>query len=56
MTDDWDRRTLRTILKKFYCSDIIENPAYKFDESGVYYAPPVGPVSAFRLHKYTQDF
>lgn len=43
MTDDWDRRTLRTILKKFYCPEILE-PEYFFDESKLYFAPEEGNV------------
>jgi dynein heavy chain, axonemal len=39
VTDDWDRRTLTTVLRKFYCPDIVENPNFIFDESGIYYAP-----------------
>ena len=46
VTDDWDRRTLTTLLKKFYIPDINDTAAdYKFDESGIYYAPPDGEVS-----------
>jgi dynein heavy chain len=44
VTDDWDRRTLMTILSKFYCRDIVETD-YKFDDSGLYYAPDSGDVS-----------
>ena len=47
VTDDWDRRTLRTILKKFYCPPIIEEEKYDFDESGLYYAPPDGSYDSY---------
>ena len=44
VTDDWDRRTLLTILHKFYCIEIVKEENYKFSDSGVYYAPPDGEV------------
>lgn len=45
VTDDWDRRTLTTILKKFFNPSINDLSAdYKFDESGLYYAPEDGEV------------
>lgn len=46
VTDDWDRRTLTTILSKFYTPGINESDEYQFDESGIYYAPKDGEVSA----------
>ena len=49
MTDDRDRRTLHSILNKFYCPDIINNPNYYFDETELYYAPPDGEV---RIHVF----
>ncbi|KAM3188084.1 Dynein heavy chain 7, axonemal [Hymenolepis weldensis] len=39
VTDSWDRRTLMTILENFYCPELVEDPNYKFDESGLYYVP-----------------
>uniref|UniRef100_A0A8D9AUP0 Dynein heavy chain 7, axonemal n=2 Tax=Cacopsylla melanoneura TaxID=428564 RepID=A0A8D9AUP0_9HEMI len=39
VTDDWDRRTLTTILFKFYCPPALEDKDYRFDPSGYYYTP-----------------
>lgn len=34
VTDEWDRRTLNTILAKFYCTDIVEKDVYYLSPSG----------------------
>lgn len=50
MTDEWDRRTLTTILERFYCVGVIGQKRYLFDPSGIYYVPEVSEHSEF--HDY----
>lgn len=47
VTDDRDRRTLLTILDKFYSADIIDNEDYKFSPSGSYFAPKEGEYDSY---------
>ncbi|KYN44278.1 Dynein heavy chain 7, axonemal [Trachymyrmex septentrionalis] len=48
VTDEWDRRTLNTILMLFYHVDVIvTDQKYLFDESGLYYIPPVSDYTEF---------
>ena len=42
VTDDRDRRLIISILKIFYCSEVISDDDYKFSTSGQYYAPKTG--------------
>ncbi|KAJ3023365.1 Dynein heavy chain 6, axonemal [Thoreauomyces humboldtii] len=49
VTDDWDRRSLRSILNRFYTPHILDD-SYKFSPSGVYYAPPDGELASFRSY------
>lgn len=47
MTDEWDRRTLNTILAKFYCPEVIAKQKYQFDPSGIYFVPAVTTHTEF---------
>ena len=43
MTDDWDRRSLMSVLSIYMVPDILEE-GYAFSRSGTYYAPPQGSL------------
>ncbi|EDO45806.1 predicted protein [Nematostella vectensis] len=47
VTDDRDRRTLLTILNKFYTPGVIKDDRYKFSPSGNYYAPDDGDYETY---------
>ncbi|XP_026297252.1 dynein heavy chain 7, axonemal isoform X2 [Apis mellifera] len=54
VTDSWDRRTLTTILTKFYCEKLLTEKRYYFDEtSTIYYCPIVREYEAFL--EYTKN-
>lgn len=46
VTDDWDRRCLLTLLKKYSNPEILED-GFKFSDSGIYYAPTNGTVDQY---------
>uniref|UniRef100_A0A1A9WZZ0 Dynein axonemal heavy chain 7 n=1 Tax=Glossina brevipalpis TaxID=37001 RepID=A0A1A9WZZ0_9MUSC len=54
VTDDWDRRTLKTILNRYYCPEVLdlENP-FCFDEKKIYYIPVLKEVDNYL--SYTKD-
>ncbi|XP_077275021.1 dynein heavy chain at 36C [Temnothorax americanus] len=48
VTDEWDRRTLNTILMRFYHEDVVvADRKYLFDPSGLYYVPSVSEYGQF---------
>lgn len=49
VTDDWDRRCLKTILKKFYVKEALEGE-YRFSESPLYKLPVIGTVDSYRQY------
>ena len=49
VTDDWDRRTLNTLLAKFYCPGILEDN-FALSESGKFIIPVDGPYNSYLEH------
>ena len=47
VTDDWDRKLLLTLLKKFYTPDIC-NEKYLFSTSTTYIIPPLTTLENYR--------
>lgn len=47
MTDYWDLRCLKTILKGFFAPPTLE-PDYKYSESGIYYCPAYSTLQEYR--------
>ncbi|XP_076618005.1 dynein axonemal heavy chain 7 isoform X2 [Colletes latitarsis] len=54
VTDNWDRRTLNTILSKFYSEELLAEKVYYFDDaSNIYYCPNVREHEAYM--EYTRN-
>uniref|UniRef100_A0A2C9JUK5 Dynein axonemal heavy chain 7 n=1 Tax=Biomphalaria glabrata TaxID=6526 RepID=A0A2C9JUK5_BIOGL len=53
VTDGWDRRTLLTILRKFYCTDLVTQEEFFFDPNNKYALPPDGDYESYIT--YTQN-
>ncbi|XP_070298279.1 dynein axonemal heavy chain 6-like [Salvelinus sp. IW2-2015] len=49
VTDAWDQRCLRTILKRFF-SPVTLDPGYTFSTSGVYFAPEADRLSDYNSY------
>lgn len=47
VTDDKDRRLIKTILENFYTEKVLDDD-YKFSVSGVYFAPPEGNLDSYK--------
>ena len=47
VTDNWDQRCLRTILKRFFKPETLTE-GYKFSDSGTYYAPILDTLVEYR--------
>jgi len=47
VTDAWDQRCLRAILKTFFSPETLE-PGYKYSPSGVYFSPDADSIQAYR--------
>ncbi|KAL1389180.1 hypothetical protein pipiens_001339 [Culex pipiens pipiens] len=50
VTDDWDRRTLITILGRFYCDNVLEDDEYILDEQGLYKIPELKEHEEFMAY------
>ncbi|XP_005385504.1 PREDICTED: dynein heavy chain 6, axonemal [Chinchilla lanigera] len=47
VTDTWDQRCLRTVLKRFFSPETLEEN-YKYSESGIYFAPFADSLQEFK--------
>lgn len=52
VTDFWDQRCLRTILRRFFSPETLET-GYKYSPSGVYYCPEQKLLQQYR--DYIED-
>jgi len=47
VTDDKDRRLIKTILETFYTERVLDDE-YRFSVSGIYFAPPEGNLESYK--------
>ncbi|TFK08141.1 activating transcription factor 7-interacting protein 1 [Platysternon megacephalum] len=53
VTDTWDQRCLRTVLKRFFAPETLEYE-YKYSESGIYFAPMADSLQDYK--DYIENF
>ena len=49
VTDALDLRCVSSIMLRYICPDVLTE-TYKFSPSGLYFAPPIGPLEAWRAY------
>ena len=49
VTDMWDQRCLRTVLKRFFSPETLE-PEYKYSTSGIYFSPESDHLKDYRAY------
>ncbi|KAF7463316.1 Hypothetical predicted protein [Marmota monax] len=47
VTDTWDQRCLRTVLKRFFSPETLQD-SYQYSESGIYFAPLADNLQEFK--------
>ena len=47
VTDVWDKRTISTILRKYFVPALLDD-TFTFTEDNLYYAPPLSDLKAVR--------
>ena len=52
VTDDKDVTLMKSLLKRYFCPDILLD-TYKLSNLEEYYAPPEGPISS--VHEYIES-
>ena len=48
VTDDWDRRVLRTYINHYFTDDAVRSPQYLMSSSSIYYIPDVVDLQGYR--------
>eukprot|EP01135_Chromosphaera_perkinsii_P000405 Nk52_evm52s78 gene=Nk52_evmTU52s78 len=48
VTDDWDRRVLRSYMDRMYCNEALETPHYPLTVTKEYHIPDDGPLQSYR--------
>ena len=53
VTDIWDKRSISSILRKYF-TELLLKDQYTFTDDGVYYAPPPGKISVSMMNHLLQ--
>jgi dynein heavy chain len=48
ITDEWDRRILKTYITAYFCTDALQQPQFKLSSMNQYFIPEPGPVHFYK--------